>query len=157
MPATARKHSEDYAVATAPAPSERDDWRQAAPLLEHFQENTRAVEEARHERERQVIHRAKRMHRPLRLRFSLAAISGVVTFALLVGVLWLNGLAQSAVRQARTLDTQIEQTRDEIERTQKKIAAQDSAIRIEPLAAQKGWKLAGQSDFDDVTKVGKGD
>lgn len=135
----------------APAPDEQGEWQRAAPLLEHFQEGTSHIEQARAERERLVRQRARRMHRPLRLRWPAALLSFWLV-SLLVALLWLNGKAQSLARHDHALVVEIARVYDDNQRIQKKIASLDSHSRAEAMAKEMGWVPAEQSHFDDITK-----
>lgn len=94
-----------------------------------------------------------RTHRPLRLTWT-AVLCVSALMGQLVLLLWMHGRALSAAREVDHLDAQIVLTANQIERTQERIAAYDSAPRIAQWAKELGWRPAGHLDFDDVTKSG---
>ncbi|MDF2439942.1 MAG: hypothetical protein JWN98_926 [Abditibacteriota bacterium] len=107
----------------------------------------------RSERAREVRRRARRRHRPLRLSFG-TVLCGAALLGQLTLLLWMHGRALSSSHRAAKLDQEITNTRNQIARTQERIAAYDSSAHLEEWAKERGWKLADHRDFDgDVAKV----
>lgn len=107
----------------------------------------------RSERAREVRRRARRRHRPLRLSFG-TVLCGAALLGQLTLLLWMHGRALSSSHRATKLDQEITNTRNQIARTQERIAAYDSSAHLEEWAKERGWKLADHRDFDgDVSKV----
>ena len=102
----------------------------------------------RSERAREVRRRARRRHRPLRLSFG-TVLCGAALLGQLTLLLWMHGRALSASHYATKLDQKITNTRNQLARTQERIAAYDSSAHLEEWAKERGWKLADHRDFDD--------
>lgn len=107
----------------------------------------------RSERAREVRRRARRRHRPLRLSFG-TVLCGAALLGQLTLLLWMHGRALSSSHRAAKLDQEITSTRNQIARTQERIASYDSSSHLEEWAKERDWKLADHRDFDgDVAKV----
>jgi hypothetical protein len=100
--------------------------------------------------------RARRAHKPFRLSTPVAAMSAVL-LAQLIALLWIKGLALSAMHRSDELGDashgEIGRVNEQIAQTQKQIAALSSPAQIKRWADARGWRLATPEEFDDVTKL----
>jgi cell division protein FtsL len=142
MPAAALKRQHD--------PTWHEDF---VPVATPTHKPVQSEEEARQAaRSRATRRRAKQRHKPLRLSITTALCS-LALLGQLTMLLYLHGRALSASRESGKLDQQIKLVENQIGRTEKQIAVQDSSAHLEDWAKERGWKLADHRDFDDVTKL----
>ena len=98
-----------------------------------------------------VPRRLRRGHRAFRLTWKTACVGGVL-FCQLLAALWLKALAVSASHQNDRLVQKIADAESGIDKTQRQIAVLGSDPRMGQWAAKLGYRQAGQSDLDDVSK-----
>ncbi len=153
--ASARRRAKRHtsSAATRPARTPRRP-ASAQRVLDHAD----AADSPAHYEARQRIARvrARRAHKPFRLSTPMAAMSAVL-LAQLMALLWIKGLALSAMHHSVELGDashgEIGRVNEEIAQTQKKIAALSSPAQIKQWADARGWRQATPEEFDDVTKM----
>lgn len=134
-----------------PRPSEQrtaatEEWRQVEQLVNHFQQDQPLAPTVAERK------RARKFHRPFQLTRQAIIVSSLVVCQFLA-VLWLEGINLSTSRDAAALDQKIQDARKDIEDTQAEIAALDASAHFAEWAGQRGWVLAGQDKFDDITST----
>lgn len=72
---------------------------------------------------------------------------------LLVYLLSVNSKALTLSHQNVRMQNQMEETRYELQRIRKEIAAVNASAQVEEWARERGWRQATQQDFDDVSSV----
>ena len=149
--------SYDNALHQSAAPREAN----AEPATHALREATKSFAPAPHaastpseslQARRAERRRAQRAHRPLRVRLT-HFVCGAAVLGQLVLLLWVHGRALSASHRADKLDLQIVAKQNLVERTQERIAALDASPQLNHWAAERGWRMALHSDFDDVTEA----
>lgn len=177
MPALAQKiapeYHDDYSVQTAPAPT-RPRWQEEEQatrkrparknrpspdpedieqLLEHFGHGSGSARDP-HLREevenrRQQKRLARLRHRPFRLTVT-ATMLAAAPLCLLASLLWMRSNSMALARRDVSLQNQISAARFSMESTRQQIASLNASPHLESWAKARGWKRAGQQDFDQV-------
>lgn len=96
--------------------------------------------------------RARAKHRPFHLSLP-AVVMTAVPALLLVYLLSVNSKALTLSHQNVRMQNQMEETRYELQRIRKEIAAVNASAQVEEWARERGWRQATQQDFDDVSSV----
>lgn len=179
MPAIAEKYDIDYedvtAITTKPRTRKRGAatrasaparWNRMEPLVAHFGEaavaepashpsgksriatpKTKPVE-APHQTTKSTTRRAVR-HQPFRLTLAAVIMWGTIGILTLL-LLGINGATLALSQKNASLVKQIKLTQEVIDNSNKSIAA----IQVSPETAQwavsNGWRIADQTDFDEV-------
>lgn len=104
---------------------------------------------------RRTKRKARTKHRPFRLSLPTLLMAAVPA-SLLVYLLSVNSAALTLSHQNIRLQNQMEDTRFELQRIRKEIAAVNAAAQVEEWAQERGWRQATQQDFDDVSSMSTG-
>jgi hypothetical protein len=128
---------------------EIDDVQELLSHFGHGNAELEAKERAQLEAKREERKRARRRHRPFRMSAPAAVIT-FVPLVLLASLLWLRSSSLALSRQDAKLQQQIDEARFDLQRTRKEIALLAASPQAGTWAQQRGWRVATQSDFDQV-------
>jgi hypothetical protein len=148
-PAPRQGRSTAGRAAARPAPESSD----VEELLSHFGHGNAehmAQERAVLQSKREARRRARLRHRPFRMSAAGVAILGA-PLGLLACLLWLHSSALSLSRREAKLQDRISESRFNLERTRKEIAALNASPHIASWANARHWRRATLQDFDQVT------
>jgi hypothetical protein len=123
-------------------------------LLSHFghgDAEREAQERAQLQSRREARRRARLRHRPFRMSAACIVILGA-PLSLLAGLLWMQSSAQALSWHDTKLQDQITESRFDLERTRKEIAAANASPHIASWASERHWRRATLKDFDQVTE-----
>ena len=136
-------------------PKSGNDTADLRGLLDHFSGESalRAHQEQQETEARRAARRRARLcHRPFRLTVFTTVMAGA-PLAILACLLWMNSSALALSREDAALQNKIEATRSELEQTRREIASVNASPQVEQWAKERGWRRAGQNDFDAVPPV----